>query len=104
MSNEGRRCLLRARAQPRATSEGIEFGEGSLLLLRVNAPPEKGRANQACVELLAKALGIPKGAVQLVRGERSREKTFAVEGLSQDQAHECLRAAVSRGRGRRRPV
>lgn len=56
-------------------------------------PPEKGKANRACVDLLANALGVPRGAIALVRGERSRDKVFSVAGLSEAEIAERLRQA-----------
>ena len=52
----------------------------AVLRIRVSAVPDKGKANEAVVALLAKALGVPKSAVSLVSGETSRLKTLAVAG------------------------
>ncbi len=82
---------MEARVQPKAKREGIELGADGTVLLRVAAPPEKGKANRACIELLARALRVPRGAVTLVRGERSRDKAFAIEGLTPEEAIERLR-------------
>ncbi len=57
-----------------------------MLLARVSAPPVEGQANAALERLLARALGLPKNAVRVVVGGRGREKTVAIEGLSQDEA------------------
>ena len=45
----------------------------------VTAPPDKGEANRAVIELVAAALGLPKSAVELVRGETGREKLRRIE-------------------------
>ncbi len=85
--------LLAVRVQPRAKREGIQVAEDGAVAVRVSAPAEKGKANRACVELLARALGVGRGAIALLRGHRSREKTFAVEGMSQAEIERRLRAA-----------
>ena len=43
--------------------------------------PEKGKANQAVIELLAEALQLPKSAVRIVRGETSTSKLAEIDGL-----------------------
>jgi uncharacterized protein (TIGR00251 family) len=50
--------------------------------VKVNAPPEKGKANQALQELLAKTLKLPKKSVEIVRGETARVKVVRIYGLS----------------------
>lgn len=54
------------------------------LAIRVTAPPDKGRANQAAANLLAKALGLPKSAVSIVAGDKDRLKTVAIDRDSGD--------------------
>ncbi len=63
---------------------------GVRLAVRVSARPAEGEANKAVEALLAKAFGVPKGRVAIVRGERGREKTVRVEGDP-----EALAAAAS---------
>ncbi|MBS3799832.1 MAG: DUF167 domain-containing protein [Thioalkalivibrio sp.] len=55
---------------------------GDTLKLRVRAPPEKGRANRAVLELLAARLGCPKGCIRIVAGATSRDKVVEVAGWS----------------------
>jgi uncharacterized protein (TIGR00251 family) len=48
---------------------------------RIAAPPERGRANEALIELLAEALGVPKARVHVVGGQTARRKIVEIEGL-----------------------
>jgi uncharacterized protein len=48
---------------------------------RVAAPPERGRANQALVKLLASALDVPPGSVRVVTGQRGRAKVVEIDAL-----------------------
>jgi uncharacterized protein YggU (UPF0235/DUF167 family) len=50
--------------------------------VRVTASPEDGKANAAVCRVVAGVLGVPKGAVTVVRGHAARNKTLEVEGLS----------------------
>jgi uncharacterized protein YggU (UPF0235/DUF167 family) len=49
-----------------------------LLLVRVTATPENGKANAAVLKLLSKALGLPKTSLAIVRGGNARTKTIAI--------------------------
>jgi uncharacterized protein YggU (UPF0235/DUF167 family) len=60
--------------------------------LLLTAPPVEGRANQACIEFLARGLRIPQSRVRLVAGEKSRHKVFELDGVSEE---EFLRFALS---------
>jgi uncharacterized protein len=75
---------LTVRATPKAGRNEIagRRADGALLV-RVTAAPENGRANAAVCGLVAKALGVPKGAVRIVRGDTSRDKVLEVEGADE---------------------
>lgn len=52
-----------------------------VLKVRVRARPVDGEANAALIVLLAKSLGVPRGALSLMRGGQSRLKMIEVEGM-----------------------
>jgi uncharacterized protein YggU (UPF0235/DUF167 family) len=83
----GVRVVLRAR--PKSRSERLETHGGSLLL-RVAAPAQDGAANQRIIELLAARLGVPRRAIDLVRGHTARDKELQVRGLTLDAARARL--------------
>lgn len=68
--------------QPRSKRAGIDGMHGDALRVRVNAPPVDGAANDAVVELLALALGVPKSAVSIVGGMTSRSKRVEVRQMT----------------------
>ena len=80
------RVTPRARAdrllgfRPQAADGGARNprGAGEVLCAQVTAPPEGGRANRALVTLVARAAGVPRGAVVLESGARSRNKLLRV--------------------------
>lgn len=57
---------------------------GDALLVRLNAAPVDGAANAELIEVLADALKVPKRAVSIVAGERSRQKRVRVEDVTDD--------------------
>jgi uncharacterized protein (TIGR00251 family) len=80
-----RGLTLALRVQPNAGRDRnlglVTDAAGSVALkVKVAAPAEDGRANAAVLALLAKALGLPKSALSLVRGERDRSKVVALAG------------------------
>jgi hypothetical protein len=75
---------------PGAGEAGVvgRYGEG--WKLRVTAPPERGKANEATLELLADALGLAATKLRLVSGHGSRDKTVEITGLTTDEAERRL--------------
>jgi uncharacterized protein (TIGR00251 family) len=76
---------LSVRVQPGSSADEIKAFRDGVLVVRVSAPALEGRANRAACKLLAKRLGVPPSAVTVIRGERSRDKLIAVDGLEQEQ-------------------
>lgn len=73
---------LRVHVTPGAREDGIGSWRGGSLRVKVRARPEKGRANEAVVRLLARRLGIGRASLSIVRGGSSRDKLVEVDGLS----------------------
>lgn len=78
--------IFKVRVQPRAAKNQISGLYGDALKLRVTSPPVEGEANEACRALLAKVLKVPRGRVELVKGETGRNKVIRVSGISKEQA------------------
>ena len=85
-------CRIQVRVQPSARRSQIVGFQDDWLRVRVTAPPERGRANGAMVELFAGAFGVPKRDITLLRGAASREKLVAIEGLTLGDVHRRLEA------------
>lgn len=94
---------LRVRVTPRSSRDEVAGWQEGMLRVRVQAPPAGGRANGALVRLLAETLGVARGAVEVVRGYRGRDKTVRVVGLDEAEVKKRLAAAVN-PRGRPRPA
>lgn len=74
-------CTLDLKVIPNAPRDEVAGWLGSALKVKVHAPALDGRANDALLAFLAAELGVPRRAVTLLRGEKSRQKTVRIEGL-----------------------
>ncbi len=74
--------VLPVRAQPGARKHGVLGEHAGALKIAVTAPPEDGRANDALLEVLRKALDVKRSQVELLSGMTSRDKRFLIRGLS----------------------
>jgi hypothetical protein len=83
---------IKLHVTPGAREDSIPGWRGDALHLKVKARPEKGRANQAVLALLARRLRLPRARLAIVHGAGSRDKVVEVDGLSEDE----LRTLVSR--------
>jgi uncharacterized protein (TIGR00251 family) len=75
---------------PGSRKEGIAGVLGDRLKIRVGAPAEDGRANQAVCEVLAERLGVRERDIVLIAGHRSTEKTVRVVGVTVEQVMERI--------------
>ena len=94
---EGPSTRLRLRVSPRAANAGIVGRHGDGWKIRVTSAPERGRANQAVLALLAEALRIPRTRLELVLGESAHDKVITVSGLSEDEVERRLAVASAGG-------
>jgi uncharacterized protein (TIGR00251 family) len=79
---EGDGASFRVHVQPKSSHEGIVGETDGILKLRVTPPPIEGRANEACLRLLAKALDLPVSRLRIVSGQHARFKTIRVGATS----------------------
>ena len=80
----GQGYLLKIHAVPGASRTAAAGLHGGRLKIKVAAPPEKGRANDALLDFLAQALKVPRQALHLISGAASRAKTVAVHDFAPD--------------------
>ena len=78
------------RVHPRAKRNAVAGTMGDALKLALTSPPIEGRANQACIEFLARLLAVPRSSIQIASGETSRNKVIRVSGLSAEAVGERL--------------
>lgn len=78
-------CRIAIKAIPNAPKNQVVGWLGDALKVKVHAPALEGRANEELCEFLAESLGLPKRAVSVAQGDKSRQKLVQVEGLTLDQ-------------------
>ena len=78
------------RVHPRAKKSAITGELGEALKVSLTAPAIEGRANEACIELFAKLLKVPRSSVTIASGQASRNKVIRVAGLSAGELQQRL--------------
>ena len=75
-------CTLAIKAVPNAPRSAVVGWLGEALKVKVHAPALEGRANDELCEFLADALALPRRAVTVLQGDKSRQKILHVAGLT----------------------
>ena len=83
---------ISVRVSPGARRTEVAGRHGAAWKVRVAAPPERGRANEALAEHLAQLLGVPRRAVRVVAGPASRDKVVEIDGRSAAEIEAALSA------------
>jgi uncharacterized protein (TIGR00251 family) len=75
---------------PGSSRDQIVGWLGDALKIKVIAPPEKGKANEAVIDLLAEALGVSTDDIEVVSGQSSPSKVIAVTGMDDEAIKKAL--------------
>ena len=94
---EGECVKFWLRIKPRSRRERLGRDSAGELVLEIPAPPVEGKANQAAINFLAEALDVPRSAVEIVTGEKSRRKLVRIAGSSAQQTIARLHALALKG-------
>lgn len=84
---------LRLRVSPGAAAAAVVGRHGEAWKVRVAAAPERGKANDAVLALLATTLSVPRSSVSLVSGGASRDKIVELTGIEPDEIERRLAMA-----------
>jgi uncharacterized protein (TIGR00251 family) len=98
-TNDDGTFTLSIHAQPGAGRSAVVGRHGDALKVRVAAPPERGRANDALAGLLAEEFGVKANDVELVSGATSRSKRFRVRGVEPEEVPRVLERLLEAGDG-----
>ncbi|MFZ3063991.1 MAG: DUF167 domain-containing protein [Nitrospirota bacterium] len=77
--NEG--VILPVRIQPRASKDEIVGEYNGALKIKLTSPPVEGEANRRCIEFLSKRFKIAKSQLEIIKGEKSKDKLIKIIGL-----------------------
>ncbi|HRE81903.1 MAG TPA: DUF167 domain-containing protein [Opitutaceae bacterium] len=83
-------CRVAIKATPNASRNEVCGWLNDTLKVKIKAPALEGRANEALCEFLAEKVGLPRRAVNLIRGETSRQKLVELTGISLDEVRSRL--------------
>lgn len=78
--------IICVRVIPRAGRSEIAGVREGALVVRLNAPPVDGAANDELIEVLADALSVPRRDVSITSGTSSKRKRVRVSGITVDRA------------------
>jgi len=88
----GARARITVKVQPRAKVTRMAGRMEKAYRLQLAAPPVDGKANEACVALLAEVAGVAKSRVRIVSGLTSRMKVVEIDGITQEMLESRLGA------------
>jgi hypothetical protein len=88
-------AVVRLHVQPGAGKTAVVGRHGDAMKVRVAAPPEGGRANDAVVALMAQTFDLKLAAVSLISGQSSRAKRVKIDGIAEEEVERLLELAIS---------
>ena len=86
---------VRLRVSPGARHSELVGRHGDGWKVRVTAPPEDGRANDAVLDLLAERLDLPRRSLSIVSGHTAREKVVRMVGIDRAESERRLKEALA---------
>ncbi|MCE9528930.1 MAG: DUF167 domain-containing protein [Planctomycetales bacterium] len=96
LSDHAEGVILPVRAQAGASKNGIRGEQNGMLKVSVTQIAEKGKANKALAETIAKGLGLKKSQVELLSGETQPQKKFLIRDISRDDLQQRVNAAIAK--------
>ncbi len=95
IAGRDKELLLKVRAVPGSSRDRVLGVHGDALRISVRAPPLRGKANAALVEVISSWLGIHRTAVSIHGGGASRDKWIRIESLSRDELLQRLKERLA---------
>ena len=90
MASTPNSATIQVRIQPNASKNEISGCNEGVLRIRVAAPPVDGKANKELVSFLSRLLKTGKSNISILKGQTSRNKLVAIEGMDYDSAISVL--------------
>ncbi len=83
--------LIPIRLSPRASKDALLGWNNDRLKISITSPPVAGKANAHLLKFLSRLLKVPRSNIRIKSGEKSRDKTVLIEGISRQKVEELLR-------------
>ena len=98
-TTEGNRVTFWLKIKPRSGRRRLLRNSAGELCLELTAPPVEGQANEAAVDFLAELLRVPRSAIEIVTGAKSRRKLIRITaGPAQETISRLEALAQQKGR------
>ena len=97
-------AILRVHVVSNAKSDRVVGEHGGAIKIKLRAPAVEGKANAALLRFLADQMKLPRHAIVLQSGQRSRDKLLRVDGLSEEEVRRRWRAVSLKGGTPRGPI
>ncbi len=81
--------ILDVRVKPGSKKESVKL-ENGVLVVKIREKPIEGKANKALVGKLAKILGIAKGCIKIISGEKSKSKRVSIDCIDERKIQELF--------------
>jgi uncharacterized protein len=82
------------KVRPRARENAVIGELGDAIKVSITAAPVDGKANEACIELLADLLKVPRSSITIASGQNSRNKVIRLNGISAQELRKRLAAVM----------
>lgn len=82
--------IFKVRVQPKSSRTDIYGIVNDTLKLHIAAPPQDDKANDECISFLSRKFDVPKSSIQIVRGNKSREKLIKIYGMGKTDLENLL--------------
>ncbi len=74
--------LISVKVEPRSSAKGFAgVLDGTMIKIKLTAPPSDGAANRQLIELISEATGIRKSRIEIIKGLSSKKKIIAIKGV-----------------------
>ncbi len=77
-------AVIKVKVVTKSSRPGIQGVDGDRLRVRLKSPPIEGKANRELMETLAKALKVPKGEIEIIKGIKGKEKEVFIPHLTRE--------------------
>lgn len=93
LEKSGNGVILPVKGAPGSKKNELRDATDGMLKVCCTQIPEKGKANRAILEVMAKALGVKRSQISLISGETDSRKKFLIEDISVEELRKKIEAA-----------